>query len=40
LMRAAWKADDWKRAASGHLLFSPSERAAVRQRISECRADR
>ena len=36
LMRASWKADDWGRAASGHLLFSPSERAAVRRRISEC----
>jgi hypothetical protein len=37
LMRASWKPDDWERAASGSLLFSTSERTAVRKRISECR---
>ena len=37
LMRASWKPDDWERAASGSLLFSPSEGTAVRKRISECR---
>ena len=34
LMRASWKPDDWERAASGSLLFSPPERMAVRKRIS------
>ena len=37
LMRASWKPDDWERAASGSLLFSPPERMAVRKRISDCR---
>jgi hypothetical protein len=37
LMRASWKPDDWDRAASGFLLFSPPERMAVRKRISDCR---
>jgi hypothetical protein len=37
LMRASWKPDDWERATSGLLLFSPPERVAVRKRISECR---
>jgi hypothetical protein len=36
LMRASWKPDDWERAASGSLLFSPPERMAVRKRISDC----
>lgn len=36
LMRASWKPDDWERAASGHLLFSPPERAAVRMRVADC----
>jgi hypothetical protein len=36
LMRASWTPDDWERAGAGHLLFSPSERAAVRKRILEC----
>jgi hypothetical protein len=36
LMRASWMPDDWERAASSSLLFSPSERAAVRKRISAC----
>jgi hypothetical protein len=37
LMRAALKSDDWQRAASGFLLFSPAEREAMRQTISSCR---
>ena len=37
LMRASWKPDDWERAAAGFLLFSQSERLAVRKRISVCR---
>lgn len=40
LMRASWKPDDWERAASGLLLFSPPERMAVRKRISACREGR
>ena len=36
LMRASWKPADWERAAAGHLLFSPPERAAVRKRITGC----
>jgi hypothetical protein len=37
LMNASWKTDDWQRAASGLLLFSPAEREQVRRRITACR---
>jgi hypothetical protein len=37
LMRTPWKADDWQRAAAGLLLFSPSERDALRRTLASCR---
>jgi hypothetical protein len=37
LMRATWKPDDWDRAASGFLVFSPRERETVHWRLAGCR---
>lgn len=36
LMRASWKADDWRRATLGLLLFSPAEGETIRKAISAC----